>query len=487
MFVISGVLFVAESARAGYSLEAVGTFSSPIFVTSEPDDPDRLLVVEQNGTIKLVDHGAISTFLEFPPGSLSTGGERGLFSVALDPGYESNGRLYVYYTLPGPPDEPTTLGDLQIDEFTASGDSVEFSTRRPLLTVDHPVYGNHNGGQLQFGPDGYLYIATGDGGGGGDPDGNGQDLESLLGKLLRIDPDPGPTRPYTVPIGNPFVGAGTARPEIWSYGLRNPFRFSFDSVTGALAIGDVGQAEREEVDYWAAPQAGRGANFGWNCREGLITYSGAPGSCTGLTGYTDPIYDYRHALGRCSIAGGYVARDPGVADLYGRYVFGDLCTGEVFSLDPSQPPATDAARIEPVTVGVPSSFGEDSCGRLYVASLQTGAVSRFTGSTAGCSLAAASPPATSGPPDPEAGLRKCGGANPTIDADGTDEVRGTSGRDVILGSTGVDVIRARGGHDLICARAGDDNIDGGPGRDRIRAGRGRDRCNAGRADHIRSC
>ncbi len=213
MFASSVLLGGAESATADYSLQPIGSFSSPIFVTSELDDPDRVLVVEQGGTVKLVADGLISTFLEFPPGSLSAGGERGLFSIALDPGYESNGRLYAFYTLAGPPGEPTTLGDLQIDEFTASGDSAAYSTRRPLLTIDHPVYGNHNGGQLQFGPDGYLYIATGDGGGGGDPDGNGQDLESLLGKLLRIDPDPGPGgEPYTVPEDNPFAGVGGRPP-----------------------------------------------------------------------------------------------------------------------------------------------------------------------------------------------------------------------------------------------------------------------------------
>ena len=355
-----------------------------------------------------------------------------------------------------------------------------------MLTVDHPVRANHNGGQLQFGPDGYLYIATGDGGGRGDPDGNAQDLESLLGKLLRIDPDPGSAgAPYTVPSDNPFAGAGTARPEIWSYGLRNPFRFSFDSLTGALVIADVGQGEREEVDYRPAPEAGRGANFGWNCREGLIAYPEAPSSCSGLSIYTDPIYDYSHALGRCSITGGYVARAPGLADLFGRYVFADLCTGEIFSLDPSEPPAPDGARVEPVSVGTPSSFGEDSCGRLYVASLQTGVVSRFTGSATGCS--AGPPPATPGPPYSQAESRSCGGAEATIQAGAAGKVRGTPGRDVISGTSGRDVIRARGGRDLICARAGADNIDGGRGRDKIRAGRGRDRCRGGRADSFQSC
>ncbi len=295
-----------------------------------------------------------------------------------------------------------------------------------------------------------------------------------------------------MPADNPFVGVSSARPEIWSYGLRNPFRFSFDILTGGLSIGDVGQAEREEVDFAPAPFGGRGLNFGWNCREGLIAYSGAPGSCTAITGFTDPIYDYSHAAGRCSIAGGYVVRDPALSDLYGRYVFGDFCTGEIFSLDPSLPPSTDSARIEPVFVPPfsLSSFGEDSCGRVYVASLTTGIVSRFAGSAATDCSAPIVPAPDPGPlpgPNPEDEPRRCAGVRATIEAETRGRIRGTSGRDVIVGSPGADVIRARGGRDLICSRQGDDNIDGGRGLDEIHGGPGADRCYAGRDERLRSC
>jgi hypothetical protein len=362
-------LVVAAPAGAA-TLQPVGTFSNPVFVTSDPNDATRLLVVEQGGTIRLIAGGSTTTFLDISALVLS-GGERGLLSMAFAPDFASTGRFYVYYTSrPG--------GDIQIDEFTAGGGSADPATRRPILTIPHRDAGNHNGGQLQFGPDGYLYLATGDGGGGGDQYHNAQNLDSLLGKMLRIDPlNPSGGAPYSVPPDNPFVGRAGAD-EIWSSGLRNPYRFSFDRQSGALLIGDVGQSTREEVDYEPQPNAGRGDNFGWSCREGLVAFATTDPLCVGASGFTDPIHDYPRSSG-CSITGGYVARDPTLGDLAGRYVYADYCQGQIRSLVPGLPSAS-GDRSEGINVQSPSSFGEDACGHLYVVSLN-GPVSRFVGDT----------------------------------------------------------------------------------------------------------
>ena len=239
-----------------------------------------------------------------------------------------------------------------------------------MLSIPHPV-GNHNGGQLQFGPDGYLYIATGDGGGGGDPDRNGQNLNSLLGKLLRIDPRLGPNgESYTIPTDNPFVGQTGARAEIWSYGLRNPWRFSFDRLTGDLTVGDVGQGEWEEVNFVPAGSgAGRRANFGWGCFEGRHVYvpNASRPDCNPLpTNHAQPVWEYSHVRG-CSIAGGYVVRDPELTALVGRYLYGDLCDDRVWSTILQVPDAQDD-RVTGLEVPSLYSFGEDACGRIYAVS-----------------------------------------------------------------------------------------------------------------------
>ena len=374
-------LTVAAAPAGAATLQPVGQFSSPVYVTSDPNDAARLFVVERGGAIRLIANGTTTTFMDAATLVLS-GGEQGLLSMAFSPDFAQTGRFYVYYTSrPG--------GDIQIDEFTASGDRAELSTRRPILTVPHRDAGNHNGGQLQFGPDGFLYAATGDGGGGGDTFHNAQNPEALLGKMLRIDPlHPTANAPYAVPADNPFVGRAGAD-EIWSSGLRNPFRFSFDRQTGALLIGDVGQNTREEVNYEPQPNAGRGDNFGWSCREGLIAFATTDPLCSGASGFTDPIHDYPRSAG-CSVTGGYVARDPSLGDLVGRYVYADYCQGEVRSLVPSLPAAT-GDRSEGINVSGPSSFGEDACGHLYVVSLN-GTVSRFVGDTpSSCSTAATRP------------------------------------------------------------------------------------------------
>ncbi|MFI5121888.1 MAG: PQQ-dependent sugar dehydrogenase [Vicinamibacteria bacterium] len=469
---LAALVVAAPAAGAAVTLEPVGSFTSPVYVTSEPGDPDRLLVVEQGGTIQFSDHGVVSPFLDLSE-QVDDGGERGLLSMALAPDFATSGHFYVYYTRDGPASD---LGDIQIDEYTASGTSASVATRRPVLTIDHSAFANHNGGQLQFGPDGYLYIATGDGGSAGDPSGNGRNLNTLLGKLLRIDPRQAGSEAYSIPAGNPYAGATPGLDEIWSYGLRNPWRFSFDRLTGDLTIGDVGQGAREEVDYERAPSAGRGVNFGWNCREGLIAYSGAPGGCTGLTGFTDPIHDYTHAGGNCAITGGYVVRDQSLGDLYGRYLFSDACGGEIRSLVPGLPLAT-GVRSEDLSVSLPSSFGQDSCGRLYVTSLG-GQVSRFTGAhPADCSAVTA--PTT--PP-------RCAGKPATRVLGESANLLGSPGDDVIVADGRENRIQAGRGDDIVCGLAGRDVLKGGPGDDRLRGGRGDDRCRGrGGKDRVRSC
>jgi hypothetical protein len=343
-----------EAAPGDPELALVGTFSSPTYLTAPPGDAERLFVVEQGGRIRVVRNGATlpTAFLDLTSLVLS-GGERGLLSMAFAPDYASTGRFYVYYTARSP------AGQVVIAEYRRSSnpDVADSTTARPVVTIPHPL-SNHNGGQLQFGPDGYLYIGTGDGGGAGDPDGNGQNLESLLGKILRINPA---GAPYTIPADNPFVGQA-GRDEIWSYGLRNPWRFSFDRQTGDLVIGDVGQGNWEEIDFAPAGAGrGRGANFGWDCWEGRSPFEG----CT-APGHVPPVWQYSHARG-CSITGGYVARDPALASLHGRYVYGDYCTARVWSVALGVPDARDDRHTG---LNVPSlySFGEDACGRVYALS-----------------------------------------------------------------------------------------------------------------------
>ncbi len=345
------------SAQA-LTLQSIGSFEAPIYVTSAPNNPDRLFVVERKGRIVEVENGARTVFADISS-KVSTAGEGGLLSIALSPDFQTSGRLFVYYT------EGETPADIHVAEMVASGGFAPVSSLRNLLTIPHPNQTNHYGGQLQFGPEGSLFAGTGDGGGKNDQEHNAQNPSSLLGKLLRIDPN-GPI--------------STA--EIWSLGLRNPFRFSFDRLSGALLIGDVGQDEREEVDYSPAPALGKGANYGWNCREGLIAGPATDEGCGSGT-FTDPIFDYPHedpgggkAHG-CAIIGGYVARGPGYGEASGRYLYGDNCGGEIRSLLPALPFAS-GDRSEGIAVEFLDSFGQDSCGRLYAVS-ETGPVYRIVG------------------------------------------------------------------------------------------------------------
>jgi glucose/arabinose dehydrogenase len=360
---LAGFGWAGQEATGDPRLVRVGSFISPVYVAAPTGDRQRIFVVEQPGRIRVVRGGVPLTesFLDIR-NLVSFGGERGLLSIAFPADYASSGRFYVYYTARSPD------GAMTIAEFRrASADRAAPASRRIVLSIPHPR-GNHNGGQLQFGPDGYLWIGTGDGGGAGDPDFNGQDLNSLSGKLLRIDPRVTGTAPYTVPGDNPFSGQSGRRGEIWAYGLRNPWRFSFDRETGDLVIGDVGQGEWEEIDFAPAPGRGRGANYGWGCWEGRHAFegnSGEPG-CRPLPAQVAPVHEYSHSRG-CSVTGGYVVRDPALPALSGRYVYGDYCRNPLWSVRLATPSAQDDRQLG---LGVPglSSFGEDACGRVYATS-----------------------------------------------------------------------------------------------------------------------
>jgi glucose/arabinose dehydrogenase len=376
-FVLALGLLLGLWTSSAYALTAqsIGNFDQPVYVTSAPANPDRLFVVERGGSIVVAENGEVKPFATLP---VSKVGEGGLLSIAFAPDFATSGRLFVYYT--GPQAENP---DIHVAELVAGGSGVPLSSLRNLLTIEHPNKDNHYGGQLQFGPEGNLFISTGDGGGRDDLEHNAQDLGSLLGKILRIDPDPGATLPYTVPAGNPFAANPAPYDTIWSYGLRNPFRFSFDQQTGDLWIGDVGQETREEVDFAAAPGLNAGANYGWNCREG--SQPGPPGDpdpeCAGTTeaSFVPPVFDYVNPTQGCAVIGGYVARGPGFGDLLGRYVYGDLCAGNIRSFSLASPYLTD--RSEGVHIESLNSFGEDSCGRLYAVSGE-GPVYRLLGSGA---------------------------------------------------------------------------------------------------------
>jgi glucose/arabinose dehydrogenase len=368
VLVLAVAALVPGVARAApVTLAKVGDFSAPVYVTAPLGDTSRVFVVERGGAIRLVRDGAVSTFLDLTPSVLS-GDERGLLSIAFDLDYATNGLFYVYYTA------RTPTGQITIEEHRrdpGNADRADPSYARTLVTIPHNLQDNHNGGQLQFGPDGQLYAGTGDGGSSGDPSNNAQDItqqppyedtpnavnhDYRLGKLLRVDRTNG--------------GA-----SVFAYGLRNPWRFSYDRNTGDLVIGDVGQDRYEEVDFAAAPGNGAGANYGWKPYEGLHTYPGnAPaGSAPGTV---LPVIEYPHDPA-CSITGGYVVRDPALPELAGTYVYGDNCTGEISGATlPGGAPRALGFNVAGV-----SSFGEDGCGRVYAASLN-GPVYRFASSGA---------------------------------------------------------------------------------------------------------
>jgi glucose/arabinose dehydrogenase len=353
------------AAKRGLKLVKVGSFDTPVYATSPPADTRRLFVVEQAGRVMVVRGGKklAQPFLDIRS-LVTAGGEQGLLSVAFPPDYADSGRFYVYYT--------AKSGNQKIVEYRrASEDRANAGSARLVLEMADEE-GNHNGGLLLFGPDGLMYVGTGDGGGGGDEHGrrgNAQNLGSLLGKLLRIDPVAN-GKAYAIPASNPFVGRSGARGEIYSYGLRNPWRFSFDRRTGDLVIGDVGQNAVEEIDF-VRKGKGAGANFGWRPFEGRSRYKQGETAA----GHVPPVIERSHSDGWCSITGGVVGRDSALAGLAGRYVFGDYCKGQIFSARLAAPRATDVRNTGLKVSGL-ASFGEDARGRIYVVS-NNGPVYRF--------------------------------------------------------------------------------------------------------------
>jgi glucose/arabinose dehydrogenase len=374
---MKGVLGVGRSARsspgppattptatAGLTLSLVAQGFGPLtYVTAPPDDPDRLLAVQQDGLVVLLKDGVrqAAPFLDLRD-RVRADGEKGLLSLAFAPDYATSGLLYVDYN--------DVQGNLHVVEYhrsAASDDAADPGSARQVLEIDKPT-ADHNGGMLQFGPDGDLYVAVGDG--GADPPSipvgaYGQTLDDLLGSILRIDPRHGD--PYAIPPGNPLVGTPGARPEIVAYGLRNPWRFWIDPATNAMLIGDVGEGTREEIDR--LPLDRLGLNFGWPCKEGTTTPPAAipkPAACATAM-LTPPLFEYAHSQSRCSIIGGPVARDPRLPGLAGLYLWTDLCDTHLYAIDPS---LAHPAEIDlKLGAAQPTSFGTDALGRVYLTTL----------------------------------------------------------------------------------------------------------------------
>ena len=331
----------------------VGGLQKPLGLATAADGTDRLFIIEQVGRIQVVQNGQVTPelYLDITSRVGSQGNEQGLLGLAFHPRYAENGFFYVNYT--------DLNGDTVIARFQVSPDNpnrADAGSEKRLLSIAQP-FQNHNGGAVVFGPDGYLYLGLGDGGSAGDPQGNGQSLDTLLGKILRIDVDNGD--PYTIPPDNPFAGGG-GRAEIWAYGLRNPWRISFDRLTGDLYIGDVGQNQIEEIDFLPAHAPG-GANFGWNFFEGSSAYEGAPPPDVQMI---PPVAEYSHEMG-CSVTGGVVYRGSRLPEWQGVYLYGDYCSGLVWGLvQDAQGNWQNQMMFEPV--GRITSFGQDEHGEVYL-------------------------------------------------------------------------------------------------------------------------
>jgi glucose/arabinose dehydrogenase len=356
-----GLLAAALPASAALTLDlqlVTTGVTNPVYVTHAGDDSGRLFIVEQAGRIKIFDGATLLSppFLDINSIVLTNGSEEGLLSVAFHPGYKTNGLFYVYYT--------NTGGNLAIARYSANPPSTNIANAAGtvLLVIPHPGQSNHNGGQLQFGKDGYLYIATGDGGSGCDPPNNAQTLTSLLGKMLRIDINT--NAGYRIPPTNPFAGSMTVSNEIWSYGLRNPFRFSFDRLTGDLFIGDVGQGAREEINLRPVSGTG-GENYGWRLYEGLATNTCGV-SFSNVTSVL-PIFDYPHVSGQYAVTGGYRYRGSAIAPLFGTYIFCDYYPTALPIIGLTTNGSGAWLTNQLITAGFNiSSFGEDEAGEIYV-------------------------------------------------------------------------------------------------------------------------
>jgi glucose/arabinose dehydrogenase len=354
----------AATAQAAIALEPVlSGLSRPVYVTNSHDGTNRLFIVEQDGLIKVLRPGTSvpSVFLNITARVLSDGGEQGLLGLAFHPQFSINRRFFVNYTR-------ETDGATVIAEYRASANpNVASTAETVLLTIPQP-FPNHNGGMIEFGADGFLYIGMGDGGSGNDPGNRAQNINELLGKILRIDVDhPNGAVRYSSPASNPFFGATAGRDEIYAYGFRNTWRFSFDRATNRLFLGDVGQGAREEIDIVTL-----GGNYGWRVFEGTLCTGLGPASCS-APGFTPPTAEYGHTNGRCSITGGYVYRGARSSLPVGAYVYADFCTGEIFIL---QNGAQNLLLDAPRNI---SSFGEDEAGEIYVVGLG-GTVERIVAS-----------------------------------------------------------------------------------------------------------
>jgi glucose/arabinose dehydrogenase len=337
-------------ARARVELRQIAFLQQPLALAVRRDDPTLYIAEKIGRVVALREQNAEPDLVLDLTGEVSQGSEQGLLGLVFSP----DGRfLYVNYT--------DTAGHTHVTEFGFDDSGVDLGSRRDVLFVEQP-FSNHNGGNLAFGPDGYLYVGLGDGGSAGDPMANGQSLSTLLGKMLRISPRPSGGDPYEIPPDNPFVGRDGARPEIWAFGLRNPWRYSFDRETGDLWIGDVGQGSREEIDLEPAGSRG-GLNFGWDLLEGTLSFEGAEAPPNAVA----PVFEYPTADG-CAVTGGYVYRGEEIPDLVGAYVFGDFCNGRLEAFVVRNGRAAQHRELGLVVENL-ASFGEDAAGELYVLSL----------------------------------------------------------------------------------------------------------------------
>ncbi len=348
-------------------------FSDPVGIAHCGDG--RLFIVEQGGTISIIDgqgNKKPRPFLDITVRVNAGGNEQGLLGLAFHPDYKNNGYFFVNYicddTLPGNSDNNTRISRFQVS--AANPDSAVASSEAVVLTIQQP-YTNHNGGDLAFGVDGYLYIPMGDGGNGGDPQNRAQSKQSLLGKILRIDVD---TVPYRIPPDNPFINDPNAADEIWALGLRNPWQFSFDRLTHDMWVGDVGQGDREEVNFQQAGSIG-GENYGWRCYEGNLTYNTS--GCGAVSNYVFPVFDYENNSLGCSVVGGYVYRGCQYPAMYGYYIFCDYCSGRFWSIHDSSGTWITDFLFDSNNFRY-SAFGEDSAGELYVAGLGNGVIYKVT-------------------------------------------------------------------------------------------------------------
>jgi glucose/arabinose dehydrogenase/photosystem II stability/assembly factor-like uncharacterized protein len=374
--VLDGVVAVPpalEPSRISFQ-EVAGGLGSPVFIAHAGDGSGRLFIVERGGRIRVVKNGSLlsTPFLDIQSLVKSSAGEQGLLALAFHPSYETNGKFYVVYTAPRPNDSVGSILTLrQYSVSTGNPDLANSASGTTILTIDHPTYSNHNGGTLAFGNDGYLYWSTGDGGGSGDPFNNAQNLTSLLGKILRLDVDS--ASPYTIPASNPFVSNPNPNTKlIWAYGLRNPWRMSFDRFTHDLYIGDVGQGVREEIDFQPASSTG-GENYGWRVMEGSLCYN--PSSGCDQSGKVLPVAEYDHTLG-CSVTGGYVYRGSTFPSLYGYYLYGDFCSGRIWVVNNTSSGWSTPLQLADTTFNI-TTFGEDEQGEMYLADYATGKIHKI--------------------------------------------------------------------------------------------------------------